>query len=153
MASLQVSNYGQVVQPILCFMGHVGIAGGYDSCFSKFKMRRFMLDNLSSHKRPTASELCTEPFLPCLGDMEQELSEPSQDLSFSFRMGNADYTRTSAVAKVVKLESDTVAAVIYSVYDRFNRVLASCLSCAFGLSIRDEITQLLSPVEGVSFSA
>lgn len=54
------------------------------------------------------------------GRVGQDLSEPSQNLSFSFRMGNADYTRTTAVAKVVKPESDPVAAVIYSVDDRFN---------------------------------
>ena len=35
-------------------------------------------------------------------------------------MGNADYTRTSAVAKVVKPENDPVAAIIYSVDNRFN---------------------------------
>lgn len=54
------------------------------------------------------------------GRVGQELSEPSEKLSFSFSMGNADYTRTSAVAKVVKPESDPVAAVIYSVDNRFN---------------------------------
>ena len=54
------------------------------------------------------------------GRVGQELSEPSENLSFSFSMGNADYIRTSAVAKVVKPENDPVAAVIYSVDKRFN---------------------------------
>lgn len=35
-------------------------------------------------------------------------------------MGNGDYTTTSAVAKTVNSESDPVAAVIYSVDERFN---------------------------------
>lgn len=54
------------------------------------------------------------------GRIGQELSEPSQSLNFSFRMGNGDYTTTSAVAKTVNSETDPVAAVIYSVDERFN---------------------------------
>lgn len=54
------------------------------------------------------------------GRIGRELSEPSQSLNFSFRMGNGDYTTTSAVAKTVNAEPDPVAAVFYSVDERFN---------------------------------